>query len=388
MAKVYVLDTSVLLSDFNALFSYPKEEVVLPMTVLKELDGKKKGCDEVGRNAREAIRILESISSQGSLKKGVLLDNECLLRVIPDKAVNKNLKESLTKDDKIINAAVWLQEVEKRDVVLISEDINMRVIANVADLPSQAFFALDTISKPEEAYSGSIEVDVDCDTLNDFHNRKELAGDSLGETLYPNQFVTLKYGKQSGIGIYKDGVIRKINEIKKVMHGDIKTKNREQEFALQLLMDESIQLVTLSGRAGSGKTLLCLAAALQQVEDCKYSRLLITKPMVPMGKFGEIGFLPGDKNEKITPWLGSIFDNLRFILGDDMLIEDLMEKGKIEFEALSLFRGRSLPNSIIILDEAQNLNRAEVKTLVTRCGYDTKIIMTADTSQISPLQNP
>jgi PhoH-like ATPase len=181
MPKTNVLDTSVLLSDFNALFSFPKEEIVLPMTVLKELDGKKKGCDEVGRNARETIRILESISNKGSLRKGVLLENECLLRVIPDKAVHRSLKESLTKDDKIINAAVWLKETEKRDVLLISEDINMRVIANVADLKSQAYFGLDIVSKKEETYSGSVEIDVDCDTLDAFHKNREINGDLFNE---------------------------------------------------------------------------------------------------------------------------------------------------------------------------------------------------------------
>jgi PhoH-like ATPase len=191
-----------------------------------------------------------------------------------------------------------------------------------------------------------------------------------------------KYGKQSGIGIYKNGIIYKFSEIKKAMHGEVKAKNREQEFALQLLFDDSIHLVTMSGKAGSGKTLLCLAAALQQVEEGKYARLLITKPMVPMGKHGDIGFLPGDLEAKITPWMSSVFDNLRFILGDDIMIEELMQKGKIELEALSLFRGRSLPNTLILVDESQNLNRGEAKTLVTRVGYNSKIILNGDTDQI------
>jgi PhoH-like ATPase len=382
MAKTYVLDTSVLLSDFNSLFAFPKEEIVLPMTVLKELDGKKKGCDEVGRNARETIRILEGISSNGSLKKGIKLENESLLRVIPDKTVHRSQKESLTKDDKIINAAVWLKETEKKDVMLVSEDLNMRVIANVADLQSQAFFGFDAVPKKEETYSGSIEIQVDGGILDEFHKNKYLPSELFDEQFFPNQFVTLHCGKQSGIGLYNNKTISKLNEIKKVMHGDIKAKNREQEFALQLLLNEKIQFVTLSGPAGSGKTLLALSAALQQVEGGHYDRLIVTKPMVPMGRFGDIGALPGEKMDKIGPWMGSIFDNLRFIVGDDWAIDKLIEKGTIEFEALSLFRGRSLPNSIIIVDEAQNINRIEAKTLVTRCGYNTKMIMTNDNSQI------
>ena len=381
MAKTYVLDTSVILSDYNALFSFPKEEIVLPMTVLKELDGKKKGCDEVARNARESIRILEGISQNGSLKKGVVLENGCIIRVIPDKNVNRALKESLSKDDNIINAAVWLKEKEGKDVELISEDLNMRVIANVAEIPSKAFFGLDKEIVKEEIYSGSIEINVSREVLDEFHHRKEMELEKLGVSLYPNQFVTLKSGKQSGLGMYsKDGFVRKIKEIKKVLDGDVEAKNREQEFALHLLLDEKIELVTLMGLAGCGKTLLSLAACLQQIDKGNYSRLLITKPMVPMGK--DLGFLPGSVQEKIAPWMGSIYDNLRFILGDDVLIEDYIQKGKIEFEALTLFRGRSLPNSIILIDEAQNLNRKEVKTLVTRAGHGSKIVMTGDIDQI------
>ena len=376
--STFVLDTSVLLSDFNALDAFPNAEIVLPLTVLRELDGKKKGQDEVARSAREVNRILAGYAKSGELSEGVKLENGSILRVIPDQCVENGMT-SLSKDDQIINTAVWLKEAEGKDVTLVSQDFNMQVIGNVAGLKVDKFVGLDSTNIKDEIYTGHAEIQTSSEMIGRFKEERGLNITEFPEhKLLCNQFVTFKCGKQSMMGwVNADNRIMPFKGIKEVH--DVEARNREQKLAFQLLLDKNIHLVTLLGIAGTGKTLCILAAALKQVEEGVYDRIIITKPMVAVGK--DIGFFPGNKQEKLNPWMGSIFDNLRLLIGDHEL-EKMMAEEKIEFESLSLFRGRSMPNAIILIDEAQNLNRKEVKTIVTRAGENSKVIMTADINQI------
>jgi len=377
MDNIVVLDTSVLVSDSHSLFSFPKQGVYIPMTVINELDGLKKRSDDVGRNAREVIKTLELLSKDGSLSKGIKLENKSVLKIVPEE---KTKDKDAKNDDAIINAAVAVKKKTGVEPVLVTQDLNMRVKARVLGLTATAFDYVEDREITEDLYSGVMELLLSPDDIEEFYMNDKITVDER-ENLYPNQIVIMKANngsKSSAIGIHKGkGFIQRINEYKKVC--GIKPKNKEQQFALQLLMNEDVQLVTLFGNAGTGKTLIALAAALQQLEDGVYDRIIITKPMVPVGR--DIGFLPGSKEEKLAPWMGSIDDNLRFLL-DDREYDKLMAENKIVFEALSLFRGRSLPHSFILVDESQNTNKVEAKTIVTRAGEGSKVVMTADVDQI------
>ena len=401
MKNTYVIDTSVLVADFNVLFAYPNTDIIIPSTVIDELDNLKKRADDVGRNAREVIRVLDNLlltSKENNIREGIKLDNGSKLTIFAESILNEINPNDIKNDDKIIYTALKIKEVENIIPIVVSQDAGLRIKAKIAGLEATKYDCVDKNIKDQEDFYTGLKIinqnDLSEKEINHIFSKR--SGVSLPNfNFFPNQFVRIEEeaeeektdGKKEikkiilWEGIYKnDGFLYPIKNYKKV--SDITPLNSEQKYAMHLLMDNKIELVTLKGKAGSGKTLLSIASALQQVEDGLYDRLIITKPTVSVGK--ELGFFPGSKDEKLAPWLGSIYDNLRVIKSDSE-IDFLIGKGIIEFEAVSLFRGRNLPNAILLIDEAQNLNKIEAKTLVTRAGKDTKIIMTYDSCQIDSL---
>jgi PhoH-like ATPase len=382
--KTFVLDTNVLIHWPEAVMSFRDNEIVLPLTVLEELDGLKTYSDQRGRSAREAIRFLDSLTRKGSLNEGVKLENGSVLRVsfrLPEEApeglaIDKN-------DNKIIMCAYALQK-EGKKVFFVSKDINARVKATALGVR-----AVDYEKQKVDIatlYQGLKEVDVTTESLIRLEATGELP---CKEKFLPNEYAILR-DRASGKTVVAKGDAGGSRLLALAEWGEpvsgISPLNDRQRVALELLLDDDVKLVTLVGKAGTGKTLLAIAAGLKRtIEDKKYYRMLVTRPVVPVGK--DIGYLPGEKSAKMSNWMQPLFDNLEQILGSyhrpnvksvDQLIKDKI----LEIEALSFIRGRSLPNQYMIVDEAQNLTPHEIKTLVSRAGEGTKVVLTGDPYQI------
>lgn len=379
MKKTYVLDTNVLLNDPYAMKAFAKNEVVIPLVVLEELDRFKKDGGAKGKNARVVNRTLDGFRAGGSLLKGVKLDNGGILKVeVNCKFVPTNL-DSTVIDNRIIGVAVSLGK-KKKNVVMVSRDINMRIKCDSLGVASEDYTDSNDLSSKDEIYSGCIEVVVDDKIIDDFYAGKSATA-PVG--MLPNQFVLLRSNSTNKTALaryYADGSLKKLTNYKEIW--GITPKNKEQRFALELLMDPKVQLVSLIGLAGCGKTLLAIAAALQQiVEDKQYTRLIVARPIQPLGN--DIGFLPGSIEEKLSPWLAPINDNLEYLFANDMsTLELLREREIIQAEALTYIRGRSIPKAFLIIDECQNIGGHELKTILTRVGEGTKIVLTGDIEQI------
>lgn len=386
--KIYIIDTNVLLNDHNAIYNYNTSDIVIPFQVLEEVDKFKKRIDNVGYNARTFIKMLDDLRKRGSLLTGVRIHRGKGKLFIKDTDVKASSLAD-TPDNKIIAVA----SVEKfnnpdKKVIVITNDINMRLKCDSIGVASENYTNAKTVTKREQLYSGFISHLVDDQIIDRFYNGEDIYIDKEDLKLYPNQFIMLisnQNDKKSALARFYNYAmpIKKVQEYKKGIFG-IVPKNKEQVFALNMLMDPSIQLLSLTGPAGTGKTLISLATSLQQVigEKSQYQKLLVSKPMLAVGG-KDIGFLPGSKEEKILPWMSSISDNLEFLLGNDKnMLEDYIDKGIIELECMSFIRGRSIANAIMIFDEAQNLTHHEIKTIVTRVGLGTKLILIGDVSQI------
>ena len=390
--KVFVLDTNVLLHDPQAIFSFQEHDLVIPIVVIEEIDTFKKDQTEIGRNARTVSRNLDALRDKGSLSKGIRLDGGGLLTVdISDYPI----KESFARIDKspadnlILACARHLLDERHENVVLVSKDTNLRIKADALGLFTEDYnsgrVAID------ELYSGYAELSAeksDFDQL--FHDGLPVFDDDV---FIHNQCISLvdrANGSHSALGRFNasDHRIYPLR-VREAAPWGIKPRNREQQFAFELLLDESIRVVTLLGRAGTGKTLLAIAAGLQQiVDDEKYNKLLVSRPVMPMGR--DLGFLPGDVEDKLRPYMQPIYDNLDFIVAantemrrrSSMTVAQLEEGGYLSVEPLTYIRGRSIPSQYIIVDEAQNLTPHEVKTILTRAGSGTKIVLTGDPYQI------
>jgi PhoH-like ATPase len=391
MNKIYVLDTNVLLDDPRAIFDYQDDEVIIPLAVLEELDNQKKQTSDIGYNARETSRILDELRHKGKLNNGIELENGGKLKIVIDK---KELKLpphlSATKyDNRILSTAINLvEENSEKNIIMVSNDINLRLIANAFDV--EAIDHKGNGINGEELYDGFTEINVKAELIDKFYQDNELDPKLLDEEfekLHPNQMFqlsTVDDSSKSALGRFDGKKLVPLIFDKKAPMG-ITPLNREQKFALELLLNDDIKVVTISGKAGTGKTLLALASGLKKVIDDKlYDRVLIARPVIPMGK--DIGFLPGSVEEKLEPWMQPILDNLNLIIhsnkGSYLSIDQLIENDFIQIEALTYIRGRSIPNQYIIIDEAQNLSKHEVKTILTRAGKDSKIILTGDPFQI------
>ncbi|MEM9816134.1 MAG: PhoH family protein [Cyanobacteria bacterium P01_D01_bin.6] len=396
MKKVFLLDTNVLLHDPEAILRFEDNDVVLPITVLEELDRFKRQPDMVGRNARRTSRLLDELRQSGNLTDGIPLMSEggTLKVALGRRETLETLPVELEGDkgdNAILAVGLELKQRCQCPVILVSKDTNLRIKADALALVAQDY-ETDKVDI-EELYSGTREISVTPDQIDQFYAHKKI---DLPETFYPNQAVTLvdvtkPDHKAIAIADHHGHQLQALNRTPKegVLH--IRPRNREQSFALDLLLNEAIPLVTLEGKAGTGKTLLAIAAGLHQViNEQRYTRLLISRPIVPMGR--DIGYLPGDIGEKLNPWMQPLYDNVDLIFGTTDATnkpahwrrghEELMERGLLQIEPLTYIRGRSIPKQFLIIDEAQNLTPHEVKTILTRAGEGTKIVLTGDVDQI------
>lgn len=385
--KTFVLDTNVIIHDPNALHSFEGSSVVIPLPVIEELDTFKRSNDERGRAAREVARTLDKLRAKGRLTDGVPLPHGGTLRV--EMVHNGGLPAqfmSNTKDNMILGVAQHLKKKGER-VVFISKDINLRIKAESIGLETQDYEREKV--NVSDLYSGVRELSVPAADIDAFYKTKRLA--VQGQDIKPNEFTILKdcAGGSSSALARMDAETGGLVPLTRseAMPWGIKPLNIEQRFALELLLHKEIQLITLVGMPGSGKTLLALAAGLEQVlNEHAYRRMLVARPVIPVGH--DIGFLPGTKQEKLNTWMGAIFDNLEFLMErpqkeDSRLdIQMLMDDGKLEIEAVTFLRGRTLPGQYILIDDAQNLTPHEIKTIISRVGRNSKIVLTGDPYQI------
>ena len=389
MKKNYVLDTNVLLHDPHAIFRFEDNDVIIPIFVIEEVDQFKREGSERGRNARTISRLLDQLREKnGSLSVGVPLEGGGRLRVALPK---KRIPLAVALDPSDADHAILQTAIEERDnapdrrTVLVTMDTNLRIRADTLGVEPENYenqrVQIDRLD------AGVTELSVSDQDIDTFYKDHELPLPE-GLKLNPNVCVQLQDSSGGSGALAKyDATRDRIVPLR--VHGDvmgIRPRNREQSFALDLLMDESIKLVTLVGKAGTGKTLLALAAALRRtIEDGVYSRVLVSRPIIPLGR--DIGFLPGTVDEKLNPWLQPIFDNLELLIGagsskKGLSMQKLIDDGLIQVEPLTYIRGRSLPHQYLVVDEAQNLTPHEVKTIVTRSGQGTKVVLTGDPYQI------
>lgn len=391
MKKTFVLDTSVLVHEPNALLSFEDNDLVIPIGVFEEIDGQKKRQDEVGRNARRFSAMIDKLRDSGQLCEGVPLGEKLgKLRVeLATEYLDKLPRgfEPSKIDNHILAVAMMLKDKTKEPVVLVSKDINMRIKADALGIKAEDY-ETDKI-QIDDVYTGCRSVKVNPLLIDDFYNEGFVL--LREEKFYPQEMIILEDNSGSSKSALTrnagDGHLVPLRNTSLEFYG-IKARNKEQRFALDLLLDDDIKLVTLIGQAGTGKTLLALAAGLYKVmEETRYRKLCVARPIIPLGN--DIGFLPGDVNEKLRPWMQPIFDNLEFLFNNrdtkekiDKIVNSIQDMNMLELEPLTYIRGRSMPNQFLLIDEAQNLSPHEVQTIITRAGEDTKIVFTGDPHQI------
>ena len=376
--KTFIIDTSVLLYDKQSIHSFEDNHVVLPMIVLDELDRFKEKPGILGESARYINRFLDSLRDHGRLDLGVKLDSGQTVQVLTrecDKGL-ENLDLDLTRgDNKIIASAVWLRE-NGAHVHVVTKDINLRVKCDALGIAAEDYYAdhIDTWTEEEEA--GLIQISVSSDNIDALHKGEPVTIED--DRLFNNCFLVCKCPSNgSCLALWKNGLARKIASPK--VH-DITPRNKEQRFALHALNCPDTPLVCLTGIAGSGKTFLTLMTALEALNTKKVDRIVVTRSMEPVGR--DIGYLPGDLNEKMAPWMSPLVDNFRHVFKSMSYFQMMIEKGQIDIAPLSYIRGRTFDNAFIIVDEAQNATIHELKTVVTRVGENSKIVLMGDTDQI------
>lgn len=415
MNKTYVLDTNVLLSDPNAIQSFEENDIILPLVVLEELDRHKNRQDDVGSCARQVNRSLDAMRKNGSLISGVKTHGGGLLRVV---SIDSEHMIKLPNDldpKKVDNQLIaFMLAIKEKSAILVTRDINVRIKCDALNINCDDYRKIRVANTTQEFYRGVVIKETTLENINSFYENGRLDPPDDWDLL-PNQIVIFKNEddgqKSSGIGRYvydKDEAYVKVIKKQEKIFG-LAPRNKEQNFSLDLLLDPNVKLVTLIGPSGCGKTLIALAAGLHQHKHLgstskhltTYQKLVVSRPVMPVGK--DVGFLPGTLQEKMEPWLAPIRDNLQFLMSTnkngeskqmfpakygskgqrlDPYFSLLMEKGDLEMEAISYIRGRSIPNSFIVIDEAQNLSIHELKTIITRVGENTKIVLTGDVDQI------
>lgn len=390
MRKIYVLDTNILIHDPKAITKFEGNDVILPIYVIEEIDKLKKSEGNKGAAARGAARYIDGLREKGSLAKGVSIEGDIFFRVEID-GDRTELPDSLKRDiidNRILAITLYIKNKNKdKKVILVSKDTNMRIKGDALGITIEDY-QTGKITL-EGLYKGTQEVEVTDEIIKKYEKSGRIKFEEILEDQpFPNEFITLKNKDKNLKGKFNISSKR----IERLSFGDVSAwgvrgRNKEQEFALELLMDESIKVVTLVGKAGTGKTLLAVATGLEQVvERTKYKKLFIARPIVTMGK--DIGYLPGSEKEKLKPWMQPIFDNIDFLASEkgekagEKVISGLEAMGLLKIEALTYIRGRSIPEGFMIIDEAQNLTPHEIKTIVTRAGENTKIVFTGDPYQI------
>lgn len=386
--KNYILDTNVLLHDPNSVLNFEENNVLIPIEVIEEIDRFKRESTERGQNARTFSRSLDSLRAQGHLSDGVKLSTGGRLRVVFRSENGSQVAGANTVDSRILALALSVQKNEpKLSTILVTKDINLRIKADALGLQAEDYETDRVMIK--DLYTGMFDMAVTPERMLSFRSNSEL--DVNGPTPFcPNEYCTLtEEGNPKRTALTKvDATGRKLVPIIDCREGvwGIKPRNREQHFAFDALLDDRVKLVTLMGKAGTGKTLMAMAAGLKRtVLDREFRRLVVARPTISMGK--ELGFLPGSLEEKLSPWMQPIHDALELLSDLNMGHEsrrshDLMRSGSIVVEALSYIRGRSIAHQFMVIDEAQNLTPLEVKTIITRVGHGTKIVFTGDPYQI------
>jgi len=393
MRKNYVLDTNVLLHDPHAIFKFEDNDLIIPIYVLEEIDTFKRETNERGRNARTVTRLLDGLRAQGTpLSRGIKVGEDGTLRVhVPERRPELSIAlNPRSSDHAILQTALDLRDANPdKPTIFVTMDVNLRIRGDALGLVTETYenqaVDIDHLDK------GTVELTVSSAELDTFTDTGVLAPPP-GERLYPNVCILLRDDSprsRTALGRFH-GDKQEIRALRAPREGimGIRPRNKEQSFALDLLLDDSVRMVTLVGKAGTGKTLLALAAGLRRtLDDGVYTRLLVSRPVMPLGR--DIGYLPGDIDEKLHPWMQPVFDNLEFLLATGSSrrrgmrgVDELFESGQLQVEPLTYIRGRSLPNQYVIVDEAQNLTPHEVKTVITRCGEGTKIVLTGDPFQI------
>ena len=394
LRKTFIVDTSVLLYDKHSLFNMKGNDIVIPMVVLEEMDRFKTREGLLGENARFYNRFLDETREKGSLNTGVFIEKHNINLKVSSLSSWEGLEglDKKTNDNVIISNANYFNINKKNDnkVIVITKDINLRVKCDAVGIEANDYYADYEFVEADNLYQGHIEILVDPDIINKAYSgnhlkiEEDLVKNGHEINISENEFVILKANNRSNQSCLmmrntKNLVLlEKKQELQK--QSGVEPKNKEQIFALELLLNEEIPLVTLTGIPGSGKTYLALMTALKFVEKNTKKRIIFTRPIQTVGK--DIGFLPGDLNEKMSPWLAPIVDNFRNQFGDLSYFEIMMEKGQIDVAPLSHIRGRSFNDSIIIVDEAQNATVHELKTVITRTGRNSKVILLGDIEQV------
>lgn len=384
--KTFIVDTNVLLYDMTSIHSFPGNDVVIPLIVLDELDRFKDKPGLLGESARYVNRFLDETRQQGSLAEGVYLediDQKIKVEFNTVDLLPSDLNHS-AGDNKILGVALALSKAGQ-DVTVITKDINFRVKCDVLKIPSEDYYKdhINNRDNSKDLYSGTFTLTVDKEKIDNFFIDGSIDLESLSSDveLNQNQFVVMKAASSKSSALARvcgDRLVAidpKINELVKV-----NPRNKEQKFALDLLTNDDVQLVTITGIAGSGKTFLTLMSALSGIYSEKYNRIVITRSMQPVGK--EIGFLPGTLDEKMSPWMSPIVDNFRCNFKDITYFEMMCQKRQIEVAPLTYMRGRTFNDAFIIVDEAQNATIHELKTIITRVGENSKVVLLGDVEQI------
>jgi len=395
--KLFVIDTNVLLYDKHSIHSFPGNDVIIPIIVLDELDRFKEKSGVVGESARYVNRYLDELRDKGDLHEGILIeeiDQTIKVELGGEEKIPKFL-DANSSDNKIISCALNIKNNNvDRKLVVVTKDINFRVKCDALGLSAEDYYRDKVLDSDDQMYKGYLDIEVDSKDIIDKLYSSDLTEDEerylfedvsdyIDRDFYENEFLCITHDSNSFLGIYSQGkIVRLRNEKDFKSSMSVTSKNREQLYAMNALMDDNIDLVTITGLAGSGKTFITLMAAMAGLTAGKYDRVVITRNVQPVGK--DIGFLPGDLNDKMLPWMSPIMDNFRHAFKDKDLgyFEMMLKKGTLEIAPLSYMRGRTFSNTFLIFDEAQNATIHEIKTVVTRIGENSKIVLLGDTDQI------
>jgi len=382
--KSFILDTSVLLYDKDSIHSFPNNDVIIPLVVLDEVDRFKEKSGLLGEYARYVNRFLDDLRSQGNLHEGIQLESGQTIRVEINHC--KNVPHGLdpaSADNRIIAVANELSKSLLQKVIVVTKDINFRVKCDALGIYSEDYYKDRIISSENQIYSGQKSILISKDSIDKLHKKGSvpISETAAPHDFYPNQFVIAKEEDGSGsfLGIVRDDSIISLKcDLWDAV--SVNPRNKEQKFALDLLTRDDIPLVTMTGIAGSGKTFLTLMSALSGLNQDRYDRIIFTRSMETVGK--DIGYLPGDIKDKMSPWMSPVVDNFRHAFKDITYFDMMQQKGQIEVAPMSFIRGRTFNNSFLIVDEAQNASIHELKTVITRMGEGSKIVLLGDIEQI------
>tara|TARA_B100001109_G_scaffold251662_1_gene246470 strand:+ start:3275 stop:4612 length:1338 start_codon:yes stop_codon:yes gene_type:complete len=392
LKKIYVLDTSVIIHDHNSFLNFEDNDIAIPITVLEELDNFKRGNDTKNFEAREFTRIVDKLSLEHTLQDWIPLDkNGSKFKIIMNSPSNKVNAEKIfddrKADHKILNAALSLQEEEKdKKVILVTKDINLRIKAKALSLPAEDYNT-GKVKDVSDLHLGKKQIEnLPSEVIKEIYDKGFLEDYGfLQNQEQNNHYYILKNGKASSLAFFNP-IEKRLERVEKISAYGIVPRNAEQAFALHAILNPDIKLLTIQGVAGTGKTLLALAGAIEQRRNFK--QIILARPIVPLSN-KDIGYLPGDIKDKINPYMEPLWDNLKFIKNQfsemdkkHKQISEMQKNEKIVITPLAYIRGRSLSDIIFIVDEAQNLTPHEIKTIITRAGENTKMIFTGDINQI------